>query len=184
MSLDFTTIPIIRTFLKAFGHWGVRLHVAGALAPPTVPTKGTTMYEQDRDPVAASRRVSADEIDKIVSEDNGAQAAIQRELDLGLWDVRLAAILNTLDIARSHGEHRDWTQDHAAQIRAMMAIADQVVAGGEGQLVPQGFGPPVRAAVSLAFIRAKAAIDKIRADSPASTANGHDNGAGAASSAP
>ena len=81
--------------------------------------------------------------------------AIEIELNLRLWDVRLAAVLNTLEIARAHGAHEDWTSEHAAQIRAMMAIADQAVAG-EGGVVPQGFGAPVRTQMAAVVAKARA----------------------------
>jgi hypothetical protein len=107
----------------------------------------TDPVPQDRNPVAAAQRVSAAE--------NG-HSAVRAEIDLRLWDIRLAAVLNFLDIARSHGEHRDWTSDHAAQIRAAMAIGDAAVAGEGPGIIPQGFGAPVRTALALTFIKAQA----------------------------
>lgn len=86
--------------------------------------------------------------------------AVRAELDQGLWDIRLAAILNLMDIARAHGEQRDWTSTHAAQIRAMMTIADAAVVGDPSSIVPQGFGPPVRTQLGEAFLRAR---DKAKA---------------------
>jgi hypothetical protein len=85
--------------------------------------------------------------------------AVQETLDLELWDIRLASILNTLEIARTHGEHRDWTSAHSAQIRQMMSITDAAVLGEGDGVVPQGFGKPVRAQLSAAFVRAKATAD-------------------------
>lgn len=88
--------------------------------------------------------------------------AIQAELDLQLWDIRFAATLNYMEIAKAHGEHRDWTASHAAQIRALMKISDAAVCDGEGE-VPQGFGAPVRTQLAAAFMRARA---KAAAEAP------------------
>jgi hypothetical protein len=117
---------------------------------------------QDRDPLAAARRVGIGD---------AGRDAVQRELDLRLWDMRLAAVLNTMEIARAHGEHRDWTSEHSSQIRAMMAIADDAVAGDGGAgVVPQGFGAPVRARLALTFIQAQARRDKTGEAEPAAAA--------------
>lgn len=102
---------------------------------------------QDRNPIEAARRVDiADDI----------RGAVRAEADLRLWDMRLAAALNFLDIARAHGEHKDWTTDHSRQIRELMGIADAAVAGDGAGIIPQGFGPPMRTQFALTFIKAQA----------------------------
>ena len=58
---------------------------------------------RDRDPVAAARRVDVD---------SAVRSAVQAEIDLQLWDMRLAAILNTLAMSMEHAKQRDWTSDH------------------------------------------------------------------------
>jgi hypothetical protein len=139
------------------------------------------MNAQDRSSIAASRVLAEDEQYEGRSMDaalDPAAAAIQAELDLQLWDIRLAGVLNIMDIARSHGEHRDWTSEHAAQIRAMMAIADAAVVGSEGGVVPQGFGRPIRTQLASAFLKASAARAQART-APASVSGATTNGSGA-----
>ena len=103
--------------------------------------------------------------------------AVQRELDQQLQDMRLAAVLNTLDVAKSHGEHRDWTSEHARQIRAMMAIADAAVLGDGAGVVPQGFGPPVRTQLALKVIQAsEARASEARSQKPEQEESPHGDG--------
>lgn len=104
---------------------------------------------QDRSPIAAAHRVDAASIAAV-------ESALRDDADMRLWDMRLAAVLNTMDIARAHGEHRDWTNEHARQIRQMLAIADSAVVGDENAIVPSGFGPVVRTQLALTFIKAQA----------------------------
>lgn len=61
-----------------------------------------------------------------------------------LFDIRFAAVLNLMDIAKDHGGHRDWTDRHAEQIRGMLTTSDRVVQGDSSAVVPSGFGEPVR----------------------------------------
>jgi hypothetical protein len=109
------------------------------------------------------------------AEDKMVEALARHEAQL-FWDIRLAAVLNVLDIAKDHGGHRDWTNKHAEQIREMMAIGEAVVGGDSSAVVPSGFGEPVRvqsAAVTrliedrAARMRALAALDT---DAPSSEA--------------
>jgi hypothetical protein len=74
------------------------------------------------------------------------------------WDLRLAAALNFLEVARAQGGQRDWTDQHAAQIRAMMGIGDAVVAGDASAIVPSGFGEPIRTRQADALRAALAAV--------------------------
>lgn len=160
MSAGLLNVPITRGFIRACGEWFL------FLAENPRSHGGWLMNDQDRSAVAAARRVSAAEAANAavsaspISEDvieAAAIKAVQDNLDQSLWDIRLAAILNTMEIARAQGQHKDWTADHAAQIRAMMAIADQTVAGGGQSVVPQGFGPPIRTQIAAAFARAEVA---------------------------
>ena len=41
-------------------------------------------------------------------------------------NMRLVAILNALDIAKVHGGYKNWSNDHAEALRAMIKICDQV----------------------------------------------------------
>jgi hypothetical protein len=142
------------------------------------------MDTQDKNPISPGRLFNAQDDQRERAVDGAfdpSAAAVQAELDLQLWDIRLAAVLNIMDIARSHGEHRDWTSEHAAQIRAMMAIADAAVAGGEGGVVPQGFGRPIRNQLTAAFLKANAARAQTRAATNGSSVA--PNGAGDADAA-
>lgn len=109
---------------------------------------------QDRSPLAAAQRVNAAE--QAVADAIRGAVDMRDDADLRLWDIRLAAALNSMDIARAHGEHQYWTAEHSRQIRAMMAIADEVVTGDANAIVPSGFGPPVRTALAEALIKAHA----------------------------
>jgi hypothetical protein len=113
----------------------------GIDAPADVP--------QDRSPVAAARRATTAE--------NG-QSAIAAMVDLQLWDMRLSAILNTIAMAMEHAKQRDWSQDHARQIREMMAITDKVASGDGLGVIPAGFGPVARTAQAAALVQIAAKI--------------------------
>jgi hypothetical protein len=141
--VDLTTIPITRGFLISCGRWFLELNGAKRMDH----VDATQAPEVDSAVRAAFN---------IPDRDDGVAAAIQAEMNLGLWDLRLASVLNIMDIARAHGNHRDWTTEHAAQIRALMAIADEVVAGSDAGVVPQGFGAPVRTQMAAFVGRATA----------------------------
>ena len=79
------------------------------------------LQTQDRDPIAATRRVSADDAKRAADDDHGAATAIETELNLQLWDVRFAAVLNTMEIARAHGEHRDGQGPQVERVLADLA---------------------------------------------------------------
>jgi hypothetical protein len=86
------------------------------------------------------------------SVENQAMSAVQAELDMQLWDIRLAAILNTMEISRRHGEHRDWTAENAAQIRAMLGIVNKTVMRNGDAVLPDGFGPLINSPVAATII--------------------------------
>lgn len=92
---------------------------------------------------------------KAASDDYGAAQAMQNALDLQLWDVRLAAILNTMEISRAHGEHRDWTAGDAERIRAMLDIVNRTVVRDGDAVVPDGFGALIRSPIATALIKAQ-----------------------------
>jgi hypothetical protein len=95
------------------------------------------------DAIDAARRVRIDDT---------ANAAMQAEIDMQLWDMRLAAVLNTMAIAMYHGKIRDWTMEHSRQIRAMMAIVDETIVAGDSGTMPSGFGPVVRTAQAARIV--------------------------------
>jgi hypothetical protein len=85
-----------------------------------------------------------------------AQKAMIESLAWQMFDLRLAAVLNMMDVARTQGDHRDWTDVHAAQIRHLMGVGDQIVAGDPSAIVPSGFGEPIRTKQTEALERAMA----------------------------
>lgn len=93
-----------------------------------------------------------------------AQEAIAQAMDMQLWDIRLAGILNVIDTAKDHGGHRDWSADHARQIRELLQITDAVVVGNEEAVVPSGFGPLVRTEHTAKMLKTMAAAQAARED--------------------
>jgi hypothetical protein len=112
------------------------------------------------DDIAAVRYAAIEQARESVVAD--ARAAEQASLDLKLWDIRLAAILNTLSLAMEHGQHRDWTHDHARQIREILAIVDEATENGIGA-IPPGFGPIVRTSHAAALVKIAARVNGVRA---------------------
>ena len=105
---------------------------------------------QDRDPVAASRRLVA--VD-------AARRAIEDDLNQFNADLRDAAILNMILLAKVHGSTRDFTAEDVRRWRMIRAHTDATVIGGEEEVIPSGFGPALRTEQAAAFVRlaAKAA---------------------------
>ena len=82
---------------------------------------------------------------------------VSDDLDTSSFDVRLAAAINMIDIAKEQGGHREWTTEHARKLRALLAITGAVVVGENGAgNVPQGFGAPVRTYNAMLLDKAKA----------------------------
>lgn len=73
-----------------------------------------------------------------------AHEAVASAVDMKAWDVRLAAILNALDIAREHGARKEWTSGDSRAIRNMIATLDASVTGEGAGVIPSGFGAAVR----------------------------------------
>jgi hypothetical protein len=46
-------------------------------------------------------------------------------------NIRLVAILNALEIAKTHGGHKHWSDHQANALRAMIKICDQIADGSE-----------------------------------------------------
>jgi hypothetical protein len=122
-----------------------------------------------------------DREDSIATAQDKMVEALAKHEAQARWDIRLAAVLNVLDIAKDHGGHRDWTNKHAEQIREMMAIGEAVVGGDSSAVVPSGFGDPVRvqsAAVGrlveerAARMRAQGTLDTDAPSSEAVSAEG------------
>lgn len=95
------------------------------------------------------------------TEPTQAQRAMIEALNWTGFDLRLAAALNFMEVARAQGGQRDWTDQHAAQIRAMMGIGDAVVAGDASAIVPSGFGEPVRTRQAEALRQAILAAQRV-----------------------
>ena len=71
--------------------------------------------------------------------------------------MRLAALLNAIAVAKSHGMSPEWTEGDVARLRTMLAMTDAIAGGAnESETVPQGFGPAVRARQTEAMLRALA----------------------------
>lgn len=119
------------------------------------------------DAVAAARYAAIEQARESVVAEN--RAAEQASLDLKLWDIRLAAILNTLSLAMEHGQHRDFTHDHSRQIREMLAILDEATENGVGA-IPPGFGPVARTAHATALVKIAARVNGARAGEAAGEA--------------
>ena len=119
------------------------------------------------DDVAAARYAAIEQARESVVAEN--RAAEQASLDLKLWDIRLAAILNTLSLAMEHGQHRDFTHDHSRQIREMLAIVDDAADDGAVGAIPPGFGPVVRTAHAAALVKIAARVNA-RAGEPSEIA--------------
>ena len=98
----------------------------------------------DRDPVAAARRVSIDE---------AAKLALENEFNTGLADIRDAAIWNTILLAKQHARSHEVTAEDVARFRR---IRDEIsiVATADGETVPSGFGPAVRTRQAAYMVQA------------------------------
>lgn len=112
----------------------------------------------DADPMAAAARVDREDRDRTVQAKMAE--ALRVEHDWAIWRIRMAAVLNFVDIAKNQGGHRDWTDVHAKQIMDMMAIGNSVLVGDEAAIVPSGFGDPVRVQQSRALLEALEKIEK------------------------
>lgn len=129
---------------------------------------------QDRSPIAAAHRVTIGE-----AQIQAEARIIRKNLDQRSADMRTAAILNALAVAKSHGMSPEWTEADVERLRNMLAMTDEIAAGAnDGETVPQGFGPAVRARQTEALLRAVAKLPKT-ADAPGFT-GGAANGDGAA----
>lgn len=103
---------------------------------------------QDRDPVAAAKRVSASENGHFAVADALAQRAA---------DMRTAAVLNALAVAKAHGCSPEWTEGDVARIREILVMTNEIAGGAnDAETIPQGFGPLVRARQTEALLRAVA----------------------------
>jgi hypothetical protein len=136
----------------------------------TIMTFGIDRPTASPDDVAAVRYAAIEQArESVVAE---SRAAEQASLDLKLWDIRLAAILNTLSLAMEHGQHRDWTHDHARQIREMLAIVDDAADDGAVGAIPPGFGPVVRTAHAAALVKIAGRVNGARGGETAGTEGG------------
>jgi hypothetical protein len=100
---------------------------------------------QDRDPLAAARRVTIDE---------ASEQRRPAELDQRTADMRDAALLNAIAVAKAHGMSPEWTEADVARWRYMRTMTDAIAAGAnEGEALPQGFGPAVRARQTEVLLR-------------------------------
>ena len=114
----------------------------------------------DRDPIAAARRVTEAE-DTYVPRPV-AQHPYSRDIDMQFSDIRDAAILNTIWLAKSHGMSPDFTEADVARWRQMRALTNDIASGSnETESVPLGFGPAARSRQTDALIKiaAKAAVE-------------------------
>ena len=97
----------------------------------------------DRDPNAAARRVAIDE---------KTQEALEAAVNQDAADMRDAAILNTLLLAKQHAQSHEITAEDVARWRRIRAEID-ATATAEGERVPTGFGPAVRTAHAVQLVR-------------------------------
>lgn len=121
---------------------------------------------QDRNPVAAAQRVSAElAIEEAINQaaqhaSNEARNHRDRsaaDIDEQRANMRDAALLNALAVAKAHGMSAEWTETDIARWRIMRAMTDEIASGAnESETVPQGFGPAVRARQTEAMLRAMA----------------------------
>jgi hypothetical protein len=69
-------------------------------------------------------------------------------------DMRDAALLNAIAVAKAHGMSPEWTEADVARWRYMRTMTDAIAAGAnEGEALPQGFGPAVRARQTEVLLR-------------------------------
>ena len=140
MTLDLDTTPLTRGLIAAMAGWFLSLGGDEQKEQP--------MNEQPHDAIAAARRVSVDEIARIAAEadrDAATMQAIEAEANMALFDERLAAAINSIDICRAHGGHHAWTSEHSAAIRSTLATFDALIAR-EGSPAPQRMTAPALSA--------------------------------------
>lgn len=105
----------------------------------------------ERDPAAVEAGVAAV---KRIADDQLA------DVDQRLSDIRDAAIWNTIMLAKSHGQGLEVTEDDVAHWRYIRSVTDRIAEnGGEGEFVPQGFGPAVRTRQAEALIKLAASAN-------------------------
>jgi hypothetical protein len=119
-----------------------------------MPTPEQLASIADRDPVAAARRVDARE---------RAEAQIATRLS----DLAEAAIMNLYLHALRHGGRMDATDADAERLRGLRAWYNAIATGGGDQeVIPGGFGEPLRTAFTRAAAAAATSQAPIRAGGP------------------
>lgn len=91
------------------------------------------------------------------------EARLERQrmdLDQRAADMRVAALLNALAVAKAHGMSPEWTEGDVERLRNMMGMTDEIATGAnDAESVPQGFGPAARARQTKALLKAARPVD-------------------------
>jgi hypothetical protein len=114
---------------------------------------------QNRDAVEAARRVDAND------------EAVRAQLVVA-QNYRYAAVLNALRVAKDQGGSPDFTGEDVDRIRQMWGMVDDVITYGEGERIPEGFGPIARSQymVDMAKAALASAEKQVRAQAEADLA--------------
>lgn len=93
-------------------------------------------------------------------------ATVPDEIDRRAANMRIASHLNSMAIAKAHGMSPEWTETDVERLLLMVEMTDEIATGAnEGETVPQGFGPAVRARQTEAMLRVVAKLPRT-ADAP------------------
>ena len=135
----------------------------------------TAMATQDRDPIAASRR--AEEALLKIPDRPTVHKRQGEDIDQRAADMRDAAILNTILLAKTHGLSQEITEADVERWRKIRAITNDLASGAnEAEAVPIGFGAPVRARQTEVLMKIAAKISVEAPEAPPYAGMSHQNG--------
>ena len=122
---------------------------------------GQESITQNRDAREAMARVDAND------------EAIRAQLTVA-QNFRYAGVLNALRVAKEQSGAPDFTGEDVDRLRQMWGMVDDVIIYGEGEVIPQGFGPTARSQYMAEMAKAAlaSAEKQLRAQAEADAAGG------------